>query len=146
MCTVYVHYCLIYKLFLFKQLSLPEPRRHPSSLGVVFPVDVPLLPPAPGSPAPTLGSQGRAVLCRGRAGETRRFKDCLDGSRTTVVPADRQMCLVNRDCQVQNLACQVQNLACQVLHLACQVQNLACQVQVQHLACQVQHLAARYNI
>ena len=55
---------------------------------------------ASGSPAPTLGSQGRAVLCRGRAGETRRFKDCLHGSRTTVVPADRQMCLVDRDCQV----------------------------------------------
>ena len=85
----------------YVQLSLPEPRRLPSSSSAnLFPLELPLPLAASGSPAPTLGSQGRAVLCRGRAGETRRFKDCLHGSRTTVVPADRQMCLVDRDCQV----------------------------------------------
>ena len=49
---------------------------------------------------PVIGTRTREVLCRGGEGETIPFSACMDGSRATVVPADRQSCVVDRDCMV----------------------------------------------
>ena len=38
--------------------------------------------------------------CRTSNGATTPFKECMDGSRATVVPADRGSCVVSRDCAV----------------------------------------------
>ena len=40
------------------------------------------------------------LTCRTSSGATTPFKECMDGSRATVVPADRGSCVVPRDCQV----------------------------------------------
>ena len=74
-------------------------------------------PSGPSSPPPQLGERQRNVVCRSvpeyqrrtsftiltcrtSSGATTPFKECMDGSRATVVPADRGSCVVPRDCQV----------------------------------------------
>ena len=82
-------------------------------------------PSGPSSPAPVLGERQRNVVCRSTFakqvfypsrsditmknadsycrtsnGATTPFKECMDGSRATVVPADRGSCVVSRDCAV----------------------------------------------
>ena len=85
-------------------------------------------PSGPSSPAPVLGERQRNVVCRSdythtksytqyvrksddknvheesdcrtSNGATTPFKECMDGSRATVVPADRGSCVVSRDCAV----------------------------------------------
>ena len=52
------------------------------------------------SPAPHVGQRTREVLCRGGDGESVGWSHCMDGSRATVVPADRQTCVMDRDCVV----------------------------------------------
>eukprot|EP00090_Calanus_glacialis_P045441 TRINITY_DN8432_c0_g1_i1.p1 TRINITY_DN8432_c0_g1~~TRINITY_DN8432_c0_g1_i1.p1 ORF type:complete len:1537 (-),score=130.83 TRINITY_DN8432_c0_g1_i1:368-4978(-) len=52
------------------------------------------------SQPPLIGTRTREVLCRGGDGESIPFSKCMDGSRATVVPADRQSCVVDRDCAV----------------------------------------------
>ena len=58
----------------------------------------------PSSPPAALGEATREVGCRVRAsGATVPFKECMDGSRATVVPADRRTCVVHRDCKVSTI-------------------------------------------
>ena len=45
---------------------------------------------------PIIGTQQREVLCRDKTGRTIPFKECMDSSRATIVPADRQSCVVDR--------------------------------------------------
>ena len=52
------------------------------------------------SPAPEIGQRWREVLCRGEDGQSLPWSNCMDGSRATVVPAERQSCVVERDCRV----------------------------------------------
>ena len=52
------------------------------------------------SPAPMLGQRTREVRCRGERGESETWSACMDGTRATVVPSDRQSCVMGRDCAV----------------------------------------------
>ena len=52
------------------------------------------------SPAPEIGQRWREVLCRGEDGQSLAWSNCMDGSRATVVPAERQSCVLQRDCRV----------------------------------------------
>ena len=52
------------------------------------------------SPPPQIGQSWRSVLCRGEEGESLPWSHCMDGSRATVVPADKQSCVMSRDCRV----------------------------------------------
>ena len=99
------------------QLSYPDsgsgPRKGPrQTSSLVGPPRPNLLPPAltgdtatqqdtPISTGPALGSRKREVLCRGRGGEVRPFSSCVDGTRSTRVPANKQTCVIDLDCQVR---------------------------------------------
>ena len=54
----------------------------------------------PSSPPPQIGQSWRSVLCRGEAGQSLPWSRCMDGSRATVVPADKRSCVVARSCRV----------------------------------------------
>ena len=54
----------------------------------------------PSSPPPQIGQSWRSVLCRGEAGQSLPWSRCMDGSRATVVPADKRSCVLSRDCRV----------------------------------------------
>ena len=52
------------------------------------------------SAAPRVGQRTRDVLCRGEHGGAVAWSLCMDGTRATTVPADRQSCVLPRDCAV----------------------------------------------
>ena len=52
------------------------------------------------SSAPDIGQMTREVLCRGEGGDSIGWSNCMDGSRATVVPADKHVCIMDRDCHV----------------------------------------------
>ena len=43
----------------------------------------------------------REVRCRGERGESLAWSSCMDGTRATVVPSDRQSCVMSRDCETE---------------------------------------------
>ena len=60
----------------------------------------PLQISAPGhtflSPPPSVGQRSREVRCRGHQGESLALSACMDATRATVVPSDRQSCVMSR--------------------------------------------------
>ena len=74
-----------------QSLTSSVPGHHPGH-------PAPLLQQSPASrflsAAPMIGQRTREVRCRGERGESLAWSACMDGTRATVVPSDRQSCVM----------------------------------------------------